>query len=87
MEVFQLLLTTNISHNITLRASNPFSPTIHNNQIVTEFMEGGDLETLLADKKIELSFFQRMKIASDIALAMNWLHNTKPVFIHRDLKV
>jgi hypothetical protein len=27
-----------------------------------------------------------MKIAKDAACGMNWLHLSKPVFIHRDLK-
>lgn len=27
-----------------------------------------------------------MKMAKDAALGMNWLHLSKPVFIHRDLK-
>lgn len=62
------------------------STTGDNLMLVTEFMPRGDLDHLLKDKSVELSFFQRIKMATDIAIAMTWLHNTKPVFIHRDLK-
>jgi serine/threonine protein kinase len=57
-----------------------------NLMLVTEFIPRGDLEHVLMDKSVHLSFFTRMKMALDIAIAMTWLHNTKPVFIHRDLK-
>jgi serine/threonine protein kinase len=33
-----------------------------------------------------LPFAKRMKMAKDAALGMNWLHLSKPIFIHRDLK-
>ncbi|ELR21039.1 protein kinase domain containing protein [Acanthamoeba castellanii str. Neff] len=62
------------------------STTGDNLMLVTEFLPRGDLEHLLKDKTVELSYFQRIKMATDLAIAMTWLHNTKPVFIHRDLK-
>eukprot|EP01095_Lingulamoeba_sp_RSL-Kostka_P005619 TRINITY_DN1702_c0_g2_i1.p1 TRINITY_DN1702_c0_g2~~TRINITY_DN1702_c0_g2_i1.p1 ORF type:complete len:564 (+),score=180.30 TRINITY_DN1702_c0_g2_i1:100-1791(+) len=54
--------------------------------IVTELMPKGDLENMLADKKIQLSMLTRMKMAKDAALGMTWLHGSNPQFIHRDLK-
>lgn len=55
--------------------------------IVTELMPT-DLETLLiksAEKTI--SALERMRMAKDAALGMNWLHCSNPVIIHRDLKL
>lgn len=43
----------------------------------------GDLEGLIHDTEKQLSLFTRMCMARDIALGMNWLHNTKPAIIHR----
>ena len=31
--------------------------------------------------------FTKMRIAKEVALGMNWLHNAKPQIIHRDLKL
>lgn len=54
--------------------------------IVSEFLPGGDVEKLLHDPKVELSLYQRMLMAKDAALGMNWLHCSNPNVIHRDLK-
>lgn len=54
--------------------------------IVSEFMPKGDMERMLRDKNIQFSLYQRMKMAKDAALGMNWLHCSNPMFIHRDLK-
>lgn len=54
--------------------------------IVTEKMPT-DLETLIIDEGKSMSLFQRMKMAKDAALGMNWLHSSNPIFIHRDLKL
>jgi len=51
--------------------------------IVTELMPKGSLYDLLHDPKIELSLLQKLKFARDIALAMNWLHCSKPPIIVR----
>lgn len=40
--------------------------------IVTEFIPRGDLEDMLADEKIKLSFPTRMKMARGVAKGMNW---------------
>jgi LIM domain kinase 1 len=52
--------------------------------IVTEFIPGGDLRSKLKDSDLELSWHLRVKIAIDVAYAMNYLHSKK--MIHRDLK-
>jgi len=54
--------------------------------MVTEYMPKGSVYDLLHDEHSELSFMRRMKMAKDAALGMNWLHQSKPIFIHRDLK-
>lgn len=43
----------------------------------------GDLHDLLHKQKVKLSLFQKMKLAKDAALGMNWLHNSNPRIIHR----
>lgn len=57
-----------------------------NLMIITEMMPKGSVYDLLHDKETQLSFKHRMKIAKQAALGMNWLHRSKPPFIHRDLK-
>mmetsp|Transcript_16662 Transcript_16662/g.24878 ORF Transcript_16662/g.24878 Transcript_16662/m.24878 type:complete len:544 (+) Transcript_16662:58-1689(+) len=56
--------------------------------IVTPIMPT-DLETLLIQKKSDqpISLYQRLRMMKDAALGMNWLHESNPVFIHRDLKL
>jgi serine/threonine protein kinase len=54
-------------------------------KIVTELMDT-DLETLLQQSNVKLSLYERMKMAKDAALGMNWLHGSTPAIIHRDLK-
>lgn len=54
--------------------------------IVTELLPKGDLEKLLRNHSIELSLTLRMQMAVDAALGMTWLHESNPVFLHRDLK-
>jgi len=46
-----------------------------------------DLETLIIRERKQISLLQRMKMAKDAALGMNWLHSSNPIFIHRDLKL
>ncbi|ELR14068.1 protein kinase domain containing protein [Acanthamoeba castellanii str. Neff] len=55
-------------------------------RIVTELLEG-DLYDLIHKQKVKLSLFQKMKLAKDAALGMNWLHHSNPRIIHRDLKL
>lgn len=55
--------------------------------IIMEYVPGGNLEQLLYDPKKKISLFHLMRIAKEVALGMNWLHNAKPQIIHRDLKL
>ena len=57
-----------------------------NYMLITELMPRGSLYDVLHDKKLQLPFKRKMKMAKDAALGMNWLHCSTPVFIHRDLK-
>ncbi len=52
--------------------------------IVTEFIPGGDLRSKLKDENLALSWHLRVRVAIDVAYAMNYLHSKK--MIHRDLK-
>lgn len=55
--------------------------------IITEYLSGGSLESLLSEKakqKQTLPLSQILSFARDIARALNWLHHKS--IIHRDLK-
>ena len=79
------LLDSKIRHpNVILFMGSVMQP--GNYMMVTELMPRGSLYDVLHDKNITLSFKQKMKMAKDAALGMNWLHCSKPTFIHRDLK-
>ncbi len=58
--------------------------------IVTELMKRGSVYDLLhdADPLIveQLTLKKRMRMARDAAEGCNWLHMSRPVLIHRDLK-
>lgn len=41
-------------------------------EIVTDFMPRGDLEDMLMNPRINLTFTTRMKMARDVAVGMNW---------------
>ncbi|EQC37102.1 TKL protein kinase [Saprolegnia diclina VS20] len=54
---------------------------------ITEFMDGGDVRTLLENTKINLTWKkQKIGIAIDTAEALAYLHSLTPKLIHRDLK-
>eukprot|EP01087_Luapelamoeba_hula_P018719 TRINITY_DN607_c0_g2_i1.p1 TRINITY_DN607_c0_g2~~TRINITY_DN607_c0_g2_i1.p1 ORF type:complete len:342 (-),score=88.31 TRINITY_DN607_c0_g2_i1:148-1173(-) len=52
--------------------------------IVTEFVNGGNLNQKLVDRTVELDWKLRVALLRDFALAMSFLHNKG--IIHRDLK-
>jgi len=54
--------------------------------IVTELCERGNLETLLYNKKAQLTLYRRVVMAKETAVGMCWLHQSNPMIIHRDLK-
>jgi hypothetical protein len=43
----------------------------------------GDLHDLIHKQRVKLTLFQKMKLAKDAALGMNWLHHSNPRIIHR----
>ena len=52
--------------------------------IVTDFMNRGSLMACLADPSVELSEYRKLRIALDVACAMDYLHQEG--ITHRDLK-
>eukprot|EP01125_Pyxidicula_operculata_P022104 TRINITY_DN8888_c0_g1_i1.p1 TRINITY_DN8888_c0_g1~~TRINITY_DN8888_c0_g1_i1.p1 ORF type:complete len:552 (+),score=115.55 TRINITY_DN8888_c0_g1_i1:38-1693(+) len=54
--------------------------------IVTEFLPCGDLDKFLKEKDKEFPLIEKLRILKDVALAMNWLHCSRPPIIHKDLK-
>jgi serine/threonine protein kinase len=55
--------------------------------IVTECCKGGDLYNLIHKKKVKLNIMQKLKILSDVASGMLYLHEKMvPPIIHRNLK-
>merc|ERR1719193_729800 len=54
--------------------------------IVSEFCAGGSLFDVLYNSSVKLEDRQAVKILSDVAAGMNFLHSQRPVILHRDLK-
>jgi len=54
-------------------------------KIVTEKMET-DLSSVLHISDKHLSLIQKMRLAKDCAMGMNWLHGSQNPIIHHDLK-
>mmetsp|Transcript_106379 Transcript_106379/g.343161 ORF Transcript_106379/g.343161 Transcript_106379/m.343161 type:complete len:322 (+) Transcript_106379:186-1151(+) len=54
--------------------------------ILTEFCSGGSFFDLLYNTRQELSARQRVKILTDVASGMKYLHSQQPIIVHRDLK-
>ncbi|RHY30253.1 hypothetical protein DYB32_004458 [Aphanomyces invadans] len=61
--------------------------TVDDLKCVTEFMDGGNLRTLLNNPKRELSWRrEKLSIALDVASALQYLHSLKPKVMHRNIK-
>ncbi|TMW66838.1 hypothetical protein Poli38472_011954 [Pythium oligandrum] len=59
--------------------------------VVTEFMEGGDLRSMLTrfettERRVQGFDHDKIKIAMHIAHALTYLHSLRPIVLHRDLK-
>ena len=54
--------------------------------LVMEYVEGGDLETILHNPKISLNWKQLIRIAREIASAVNYMHSFNPPLLHCDLR-
>eukprot|EP01095_Lingulamoeba_sp_RSL-Kostka_P001500 TRINITY_DN12086_c0_g1_i1.p1 TRINITY_DN12086_c0_g1~~TRINITY_DN12086_c0_g1_i1.p1 ORF type:complete len:557 (+),score=118.40 TRINITY_DN12086_c0_g1_i1:74-1744(+) len=54
--------------------------------IIMEYMERGSLQDLLQDKDLDLSLDLRKQLLLGAARGMKYLHSSKPMVIHRDLK-
>jgi len=66
--------------------SNNTSGPLNDMLIITEFVQLGDLYHYLNNHENPLDWELRMRIATDIALGMDFLHAAVPPIIHNDLK-
>eukprot|EP00268_Persea_americana_P046744 TRINITY_DN4829_c0_g1_i3.p1 TRINITY_DN4829_c0_g1~~TRINITY_DN4829_c0_g1_i3.p1 ORF type:complete len:1070 (-),score=263.44 TRINITY_DN4829_c0_g1_i3:1148-4357(-) len=57
-----------------------------NLSIVTEFLPRGSLYRLIHRPNNQLDARRCLRMALDVARGMNYLHNSTPVIVHRDLK-
>ncbi|KAH7287233.1 hypothetical protein KP509_32G045200 [Ceratopteris richardii] len=57
-----------------------------NLSIVTEYLPRGSLFRLLHRPNCQLDERLRLKMALDVAEGMNYLHTSRPIIVHRDLK-
>lgn len=63
------------------------SLTVRPFQIMTEFCAGGTVFELIYNQpEVELVWAQQLKMCTDVARAVNYLHGFNPQIIHRDLK-
>lgn len=54
--------------------------------VITEYMPRGNLESLLQNKNnMNNNTFHRLRIAKQVAKAMEWLHSSEHVFLHGNL--
>lgn len=54
--------------------------------IVTEYVPNGNVFDLLYTHRVNLPAASRLKIASQVSLAICYMHSCDPIVIHRDLK-
>lgn len=81
MEVFKRISHLNLVKVIGITSTEyPF-------QIISEYCVGGCLFELLHNRDdVELEWSQQLKMASDVANGMDFLHKCDPPILHRDLK-
>ena len=81
----EVTLLSKIFHpNVCLFMGACFEP--GNMMIVTELLPLGDFKGLLYSKDLDLSLFTRVRMMTDAARGLTWLHRGDFVVIHRDLK-
>lgn len=54
--------------------------------IVMEYLPLGSLYNQLHEQKVKLNVWTQIKLATDISNGLNYLHQSKPKIVHRDLK-
>ncbi|GKV37554.1 hypothetical protein SLEP1_g45575 [Rubroshorea leprosula] len=57
-----------------------------NLSIVTEFIQGRNLDAILHDPSCQIDKEHKIRMALDVARGMNYLHTHEPMIVHRDLK-
>ena len=83
----ELTIWSSLKHpNIVLFIGACIDPTNSSILIVSEFMHNGTLNDIFQKKKISLDWKTKLKITSQIASAMSYLHSRSPPLLHRDLK-
>mmetsp|Transcript_50071 Transcript_50071/g.98936 ORF Transcript_50071/g.98936 Transcript_50071/m.98936 type:complete len:245 (+) Transcript_50071:3-737(+) len=78
-----ILQTVSHDHVVQMYGAIPHNPI----RIITELCSGGSCFELLHEAPdVELTWNQKIKICTDTAHAMIYLHSFEPPIIHRDLK-
>jgi serine/threonine protein kinase len=77
-------LTREISHPNLVKCFDATSSPPY--LIVSEFCSGGSLYDLIHDSSVQFPWKQRLQILLDVSKGMEYLHNSVPIILHRDLK-
>jgi len=81
----EAVILANLSHPNLPRVLDHFIIPEQGQYLVMDFVKGEDLHTLITQKGI-VPEDQALNWISQIASALNYLHNQKPPVIHRDIK-
>eukprot|EP01102_Stenamoeba_stenopodia_P020040 TRINITY_DN768_c0_g1_i1.p1 TRINITY_DN768_c0_g1~~TRINITY_DN768_c0_g1_i1.p1 ORF type:complete len:918 (-),score=161.17 TRINITY_DN768_c0_g1_i1:30-2558(-) len=80
----EIKFLSSINHPNVVKLLGIASPCDNELNIIMELMERGNLRDIIAAKSRNLTFELKIKLATDVAMGMEYLHNCK--VIHRDLK-
>ncbi|OQS00462.1 protein kinase [Achlya hypogyna] len=93
MEAFmcEIKLMSKLDHPNIVRFVGVAWTTLLQLKMLTEFQRNGNVRNLLVERKAELQWLRgspitKLRIASDVAEALVYLHSAAPPIIHRDLK-